>query len=81
MINIHTLTRLARQVAGLELILYTGFHEFYQQEILGALPGPSSSSAKELFYRMRVLDSLGSISDAQWEAIGLYSVFAFRKVQ
>lgn len=33
----------------------------------------------ELFHRMKVLNDHNTISDEEWEAIGLYSAFAFQK--
>lgn len=71
-----TLTRLAREF-GLKRVMYTGFHEFYEQEITGA---GMDSPSRDLFNRMRVLDQEGTISEDQWEAIGVYSCFCFQKM-
>ncbi|KAJ3196621.1 mRNA cap guanine-N7 methyltransferase [Irineochytrium annulatum] len=57
---------------GLKLLFKHGFHEFFTQEVDANLP---------LLYRMNVVDATGTIPADQWEAIGLYMVFAFEKVQ
>jgi hypothetical protein len=59
---------------GLQLVFFCGFHEFYIHQI-------RSQNNQETWQRMRVLptDDGSLIFPAdQWEAIGLYAVFAFQ---
>lgn len=59
------------QEYGLKLVLLEEFHDFYEWE---------KKEGAELLDRMKVFDSRGSISRDEWEAIGLYCVFAFEKL-
>lgn len=64
------LTQLAQEY-GLELIDKCGFHELFLRE---------RDAYEGLLSRMRVLNSEGTISPDEWEAIGVYCMFAFRKI-
>lgn len=56
---------------GLRIILLETFHDFYEQE---------KSHGADLLDRMRVFNQEGTISKEEWEAIGIYCVFAFEKI-
>ncbi|KAI8912673.1 guanine-N(7)-methyltransferase domain-containing protein [Gorgonomyces haynaldii] len=64
-----TLVRLAKK-CSLELIHITPFHEFFHQ---------NWKEHYEVFKRMRVLGD-DPFPDDDWEAIGIYSCFAFKKI-
>lgn len=64
--------RLAEEV-GLALILDKSFHAFYEEHI-------KDPALRDLMMRLDVLDENGTFSEEEWEAIGVYKVFAFRKV-
>ena len=49
------------------------FHAFYEEHV-------KDPSLRDLMMRLDVLDENGTFSDEEWEAIGVYKVFAFRKV-
>lgn len=67
-----TFERIASEY-GLRPLYHTPFHQFYQRYI-------EDPKFQELFYRMGVIDSDGmSLSREEWEAVGLYMAFAFRK--
>jgi len=57
---------------GLELVLRENFHEFFNAHM-------NEPGHKELLEAMRCLNRSHSISAEEWEAIGLYLVFAFIK--
>lgn len=58
---------------GLELVWYERFHDFFQRTI-------QYPENYELFLRMRVLDEYtGTICPQQWEAIGYYCIYGFKK--
>jgi mRNA (guanine-N7-)-methyltransferase len=61
------LTQLAGE-CGLDLVLHQTFEEFYDCQV-------TRSDNRSLLQRMRADD----VSDEEWEAICVYSVFAFRK--
>ncbi len=65
------LERLAR-AAGLEPIASSNFHEW-----CNLMKGKEEHAA--LLRKMSVLDCEGTLSAMEWEAAGLYRVFAFRK--
>lgn len=48
------------------------FHEFFEDTL--------DVKGLELLERMSVFDSKGMISRDEWEASGLYRVFAFKKL-
>jgi mRNA (guanine-N7-)-methyltransferase len=57
---------------GLELRMQARFHDFYQQNI-------QNNENIQLLYKMNCLNAEGTISPDEWEASGLYLVFAFQK--
>ncbi|KAI9164259.1 mRNA cap guanine-N7 methyltransferase [Blastocladiella emersonii ATCC 22665] len=64
-------TKLAREY-GLEVMDRTNFHAFFQR---------NADRFRDLLVRMKVLTTAKpSVSPDEWEAIGLYMAFAFRKV-
>ncbi|OAJ41654.1 hypothetical protein BDEG_25220 [Batrachochytrium dendrobatidis JEL423] len=71
LINYSTLKKLAAEYQ-LEPIMWKPFHNFYQDECIKNI---------ELLERMRIFNHQGTISSDEWEAIGIYSVFAFQKKQ
>jgi len=71
LVHFGTLQRLALEY-DLELIYKAPFHEFYHECM-------QNSESVELMYRMKCLNSEGTISAEEWEAIGIYMVFVFRK--
>ncbi|KAL5038306.1 mRNA cap guanine-N7 methyltransferase [Batrachochytrium dendrobatidis] len=71
LINYSTLKKLAAEYQ-LEPIMWKPFHNFYQDECVKNI---------ELLERMRIFNHQGTISSDEWEAIGIYSVFAFQKKQ
>lgn len=60
---------------GLELELNINFHDFFSEFASDQYP-----EFLELMFTMNVLDEEGTIPIDQWDAIYLYSAFAFRKV-
>jgi len=48
------------------------FHDFYMREI-------KDPRLRDLFHRMGCTNFEGTISTEEWEGIGLYRTFAFRK--
>ncbi|KAI8927961.1 guanine-N(7)-methyltransferase domain-containing protein [Entophlyctis helioformis] len=70
MIQRPTLERLAQE-QGMRLVYWKPFHEFYDEECLNNV---------DLLQRMNVFDDQGTISPEQWEAVGIYTAFAFQKV-
>lgn len=69
MIHQPTMISIAKEY-GLRIILLETFHDFYEQE---------KAQGADLLDRMRVFNEQGTISVEEWEAIGLYCVFAFEK--
>ncbi|KAJ3061807.1 mRNA cap guanine-N7 methyltransferase [Quaeritorhiza haematococci] len=76
-INMKVLERLAKEY-DLELVEKSNFHDIYEREIQPSNPS-GNTPGRSLFYRMNVLDEEGTISEDEWEAIGIYIAFAFRK--
>jgi hypothetical protein len=72
------LARLAA-AAGLEPLVSANFHEFSEQRTQRRAGTTDTDDNLALLRRMRVLDRRGTISAEEWEAAGLYRVFAFRK--
>ncbi len=70
-INMQVLTQLAKEY-GLELVDWIEFHDLFNQEAV-------ELGNTDLLHRMNVLDEKGSISPEEWEAIGLYVAFSFKK--
>ncbi|KAI8894970.1 guanine-N(7)-methyltransferase domain-containing protein [Globomyces pollinis-pini] len=70
LIHFPTLQKIAAEY-GLECILHRTFHDYFNDNY---------EKGMYLLERMKVFDSAGNISFDEWEASGLYSVFAFRKV-
>lgn len=58
----------------LELDLLCNFHDFFEEFSTPAYP-----EFRDLMFRMNVLDENGTIPTEQWDAIYLYTAFAFRK--
>ncbi|KAJ3216645.1 mRNA cap guanine-N7 methyltransferase [Dinochytrium kinnereticum] len=71
LLHFPTLVKVASEY-GLKLLFRKGFHEMFMEEVKDA-----RSSA--LLSRMSVLDASGTISENEWEAIGIYCAFAFEK--
>jgi hypothetical protein len=69
------LVRLAAEY-GLQLVLWEGFHEYYEQQVDG---GSAGGTYRQLLARQRVVDDAGGPSPAEWEVSSLYVVFAFKK--
>jgi len=67
--HIPDLQRLAKEY-NLELELCQPFHEFFTEH---------RHRFEDLFNKIHVFNSEGKISADEWEAAGLYVVFAFRK--
>lgn len=58
----------------LELIMHCNFHDFYKTFTSDEYP-----EYRDLFINMRVVNENGTISAEEWDAIYLYTAFAFRK--
>lgn len=58
----------------LELELLCNFHDFFEE-----FKSEQYKEFRELMFTMRVLDAHGTIPVDQWDAIYLYTAFAFRK--
>jgi len=71
LVHFPSLVKLAGEY-GLELCFKARFHDFYEQNI-------ENPSNRELWHKMTRLNEEGSIPSDEWEAIGLYLAFAFRK--
>jgi len=71
LVHFPTLERLANEF-DLELEYKARFHDFYSENI-------NNTDNIELLHRMKVLNEEGKISDDEWEAIGMYMVFIFKK--
>ncbi|KAJ3329495.1 hypothetical protein HDU91_003849, partial [Kappamyces sp. JEL0680] len=54
----------------LKAVLLEPFHSFYENE---------KHNGVDLLQRMKVFNEQGTISQDEWEAIGIYSCFAFQK--
>jgi mRNA (guanine-N7-)-methyltransferase len=70
LIHFPTLVKICEE-NGLELLLLKSFHDYFEEKYKSGL---------ELLERMRVFDKDGNFPKDQWEACGVYSVFAFRKL-
>jgi mRNA (guanine-N7-)-methyltransferase len=71
LVHFSVLQRLAAE-CDMELKYRIAFHEFYRDHI-------KVPEHLQLFQRMDCLDRNGSIPADQWEALGIYEVFIFRK--
>lgn len=58
----------------LELVMYLNFHDFFTEFSSEQYP-----AYRDLLFSMRVLNDEGSITPDQWDAIYLYTAFAFQK--
>lgn len=56
----------------MDFVEHYNFHELYMTE--SEVP-----ANRDLLHRMNVLNAEGTVSNDEWEAIGLYDCFAFRK--
>lgn len=65
--------RLAEEY-DLELVMLTNFHDFFTEFTKKEYP-----DYRALFFSMRVLDENGTVDPNQWDAIYLYTAFAFKK--
>lgn len=74
LVHFPTFEKMAREY-GLELELNMNFHDFFAEFTSEKYP-----EFFELMFNMNVLDEEGTIPIDQWDAIYLYSAFAFRKV-
>ena len=73
-VHFPTFERVAKEY-DLELVLHCNFHDFFME----FSAQESYPQYRELMYRMRVLDENGTIPVHQWDAIYLYTAFAFKK--
>ncbi|KAI9011033.1 guanine-7 methyltransferase, isoform CRA_c [Gaertneriomyces semiglobifer] len=71
LVHFPTLIELAKEY-GLEPVYKKNFHDIYAEE-------SKVDEYHKLLYRMNVIDDNGTMSDDEWETIGLYMAFAFRK--
>ncbi|KAI8809918.1 guanine-N(7)-methyltransferase [Cladochytrium replicatum] len=71
LVHFPTFRRLAEET-GLELIYKKTLHEMFTEEV-------QNEESLRLLYRMGAVDELGKLPADQWEAIGIYMAFAFRK--
>ncbi|KAL2914395.1 mRNA cap guanine-N7 methyltransferase [Polyrhizophydium stewartii] len=69
LINFSTLSSIAAE-HGLRPVLWKTFHQFYRDECIEHF---------DMLQRMRVFNAQGTVSGDEWEAAGIYSVFAFEK--
>jgi mRNA (guanine-N7-)-methyltransferase len=74
LVHFPSLQELARDYE-LELVLLSNFHDFYSE-----FSGEKYGEFRDLFRQMRVLDENGTISADEWDAIYIYTAFAFRKI-
>lgn len=58
----------------LELVMLCNFHDFFTE-----FSSPQYPTYRDKIFRMDVLDEHGSISPDEWDAIYLYTAFAFKK--
>lgn len=58
----------------LELVMHCNFHDFYTE-----FASEKHPEFQELFFTMKVVDENGTMSYDEWDAIYLYTAFAFRK--
>eukprot|EP00171_Calliarthron_tuberculosum_P006716 IDg6716t1 len=73
LVNFPAFEKLALEY-DLELDLLCNFHDFFEEFSSEKYP-----DFRELMFKMRVLDDKGTIPMDQWDAIYLYTAFAFRK--
>lgn len=73
-VHFPTFEKVAREF-DLELVLHCNFHDFFTE----FSNQKSYPDYRELMYRMRVLDDQGTVPVHQWDAIYLYTAFAFKK--
>jgi mRNA (guanine-N7-)-methyltransferase len=74
LVHFPSLQELARDYE-LELILLSNFHDFYAE-----FSSEQYGDFRDLFRQMRVLDDSGSMSPDEWDAIYIYTAFAFKKI-
>lgn len=74
LVHFPTFEKLARQF-DLELVLLCNFHNFFVEFSSNQYP-----EYQQLMFNMRVIDDEGTIPVQQWDAIYLYTAFAFRKI-
>eukprot|EP01095_Lingulamoeba_sp_RSL-Kostka_P003424 TRINITY_DN143_c4_g1_i1.p1 TRINITY_DN143_c4_g1~~TRINITY_DN143_c4_g1_i1.p1 ORF type:complete len:397 (+),score=123.44 TRINITY_DN143_c4_g1_i1:133-1323(+) len=72
LVNFKLFTEIAKEY-GLEIIEHLSFHDFFRKY-------RKNQKYLDLLYRMRVLNEEGSISKEEWEAIGIYKTFTFKKI-
>lgn len=58
----------------LELLMNINFHDFYSEFMSDQYP-----EFRDLFFTMNVVDDNGTMSPDEWDAIYLYTAFAFRR--
>lgn len=73
LVHFPTLERLASEY-GLQLLLNCNFHDFFTEFSSSVYP-----KCRELLSKRRVFDRNRAFPTDQWEAIHLYTAFAFRK--
>jgi hypothetical protein len=54
----------------MQLVEIIGFHEYFEE---------NAGAELDLLKKMEVLNDEGSISEEEWEAIGLYQIAIFKK--
>ncbi|CAN8063444.1 unnamed protein product [Agarophyton chilense] len=73
LVHFPSFERLAAEY-GLELVLLSNFHDFFVEFTKDEYP-----EYLNLLFSMNVLDETGSIEPNQWDAIYLYTAFAFKR--
>lgn len=77
MTRLHFANRSDHRIAaeyGLELVYLKTFHDFYIENL-------DDDESRRLMYRMYVFDEDGRVPAEDWEAINVYQVFCFEKVE
>lgn len=59
---------------GLELMMLCNFHDFFQR-----FTTEEYTEFRDLFFDMKVVNEQGTMTPEEWDAIYLYTAFAFRK--
>ncbi|KAK5582984.1 hypothetical protein RB653_004574 [Dictyostelium firmibasis] len=72
LVHIDVLTELARDYR-LELVSHSNFHDLIYEK-------SKSKSSHDLLRKMNCFNSNNTISQAEWEALGIYKTFVFKKI-
>lgn len=73
LVHFPSFVQLAKEY-DLELIMLLNFHDFFNE-----FTKEEYADYRDLLFTMRVLDENGSIEPNQWDAIYLYTAFAFKR--